>query len=1085
MKTQLNRRYLLSVLLCIICHLGALAHGDLIILDESVTGWSNLTTSSAASATGTVSASWTNFGTAASVVSASRPTVPFDLGPYDTVSFWMYSGANVGAKFRLIANTDSTNYFILTRGNVTVDWVGWRHFSYNLNGSTKTGSPNWRSISSIAFENSGNGMSVTSGASVYLDDLRLSQASTAECVLLDENISAWSGLTSSTTVKTRGSTSGAFTNFGSANGNPSLSSASIPLDWKRFHTLSFWAYSPQVQTAKFKVYVECAGGYLYTSNYTLDWSGWKLFSLPISSLAKNVAAADVTQVKSLKFFNYGWGMSPVAGAQMNFDDIRLEGPSASLLDENISGWTNAVSESSSTYLRKGVVSAKWNNFTTGSVLRSQYPDVPTNWTNYNRLAFWMYCSDGSLGAKYKLTITAGSGTAYYYQPTITLDWTGWKRFEYKLSSFGSSDTTVSWANVKYLTFNSSGWGMPSPQPSGVAVYVDAVELARPQTYMTYDWAAILSAGAASTDTDLAFTTLINDGVTRASNAIYIRYYSWQSIPANLLDSRVSSFPDDHPNKNVFALAMSDSNTFGNMREQLTRVALAARHLNNQTCINHVNAQLSEITGYSGSQAWRAFQRPGWTKYDPANYTALPAGGDGVWLATGWGIEAITATLDIMGSLVPSGLRTACEKLLREEADLVVDSWEKDIPWFFTQTPQSNQWVAPITGLLQATVRQGALDSAYSLGVTNSLAAINAQGLDGAYFEGYAYADQAVPDLFRAALALNLNGLMDLKQNRFFQGYGKWYLAQLMPGNYLLNAYDCGIWNWSRPFSSYILANITTDQDELYWAYSNFFPGRSIDNARDRLVYHYLKRTATTAPTPYAMFPTQNLVSWRSSWSNTTAKGLWAKGSSAKDQHNHDDVGQVCFYSGSDAILIEAGTPSYGNPDIETKYQSCAGHSVLQATDRSGVQQCQMTVNSLDANGGSIDINATPAYTDVTSWTRGIDWGLTTVAISDSATLTTAKTSSDEWFRLHTGSTAALTITGSGSNWTASWAKASISFAANKPITLSQVEWVNNSLPAAAGGTANAANPRKHYCLIIKTASSSSSLDLTTTVTLSP
>ena len=116
---------------------------------------------------------------------------------------------------------------------------------------------------------------------------------------------------------------------------------------------------------------------------------------------------------------------------------------------------------------------------------------------------------------------------------------------------------------------------------------------------------------------------------------------------------------------------------------------------------------------------RPLQRPGSTL--SSDDMTMPAGGDGVWLATAWGMSGIVEMLDLLGDQVPAQLRARLDLLLREEVMRICEDWADRRPWFVrVHTPVSNQWLEPSLALVQACLhlKDPRLAPCYDLGVEN-------------------------------------------------------------------------------------------------------------------------------------------------------------------------------------------------------------------------------------------------------------------------------------------------------------------------------------------------------------------------------
>ncbi len=1072
MKTDIIKNLLSILILSIYCYAGAV---ELKLFDEDVSGWNNRAIlSSNYKVSMDFSMKWDNYGTGNSLLSVSTPTLPNDLSHYTTISFWMYSPGTTNSEFNIILHSPDGYFYKIHN---VVDWQGWKKITFPLSSFKKAYSADITNVIDISFYNYGWDTQYVPGAEVYLDSIYLSDAdNNEEFILLDDDSSSWSNLTFSEEQVKRGEASGKWNAFGEANSIVEISGNDIPTDWTNLYSVSFWVYSTAASAAKVNIIISAGESYFCKTQIPVDWEGWKRIEFPLSSFENAYGTADWADVKALKLYNFGWGIAPVGDSALKiyFDDIRLNYSYKVFFDDKVSTFLNTTKETDNELIWKGKASALLAGFdTSNKIYELCSPEITTDWTNYDTLSFRIHSSSAS-GSAFNLIISAGD--SYFCKTQIPVDWEGWKRFEFPLSSFENAYGTADWTDVKAMKFYNFGWGI-APANNGTKIHIDDIELYKRSTFTGINFSNIINAAKNSGDPHLDFPTLINRGYGLVTLK---RPYSLNEIITygneaglDLWDDRLDNFPDSHPNKLIFGLAMADCHA--NFPIRMFDASLRVISENCPDALSYIVSQLSEITGYNtGRPAWHPLQRPGWTKYDYNDYTPLGEENEGenVWLATGWDLFAIIDTLVMVGDRLDAELKEKCIEFIKDEIDVIDKSWNTSMPWYCAY-PGSNQLVLPNAGLLYACLYTGRMDSSFGLAVRNILSTLNVMGQDGASLEGFGYNDMIMPYVCRAVMMLKDNTKINLLNNAFLQKNGDWIISHLMPGYYMLNDYDATKPIYERMPESFGMLSALYKRPEYFWIGENIYNNNYPFYTLTRLLYFYNKQgQGSSAPLHYGYYPSRNLVSWRSGWDNDNDIGIWAKGSSAKDRHCHDDAGHVTIINGAEQVLIETGVFSYGNLDKE-KYQSVTGHNVLQATAAPQVRDCLLTVNSLDSNGGNITINATPAYEDVDNWQRNIVFNSSSVTITDNVDLSQNKVGGvDEWLRFHTGSQEPVTISGSGLNWTVTWGNNQITFAANKSILVSQVEWVDGTLSRAEG---------THYCIVIKVDDATDTLNIVTTV----
>jgi hypothetical protein len=567
-----------------------------------------------------------------------------------------------------------------------------------------------------------------------------------------------------------------------------------------------------------------------------------------------------------------------------------------------------------------------------------------------------------------------------------------------------------------------------------------------------------------------------------------RAHRWEDIGKHRtwLDGRSNALEDEI--RETFALAMSDFGTCNLLAQTLPSMATAARLSGDAKLRDHVIAQLREASG------WRPLQRPGWTLFKPGN--RLPKDGkDGNWLATGCGVRAIVTTLEIMGDQVPADVRNALSELLRNEIDGVIDDWRTRRPWFVRgNNAVTNQWVLPTEGLIRASLHLGRerYRDAYELGVRNLLQALNAHGQAGEFEEGIGYAGFTVTSMLHAAHAMAVSGDRRAIDHPFLVNFPTWAVHHIQPGRMTVNCFDAG--NASLPRSqatwrSLLALSVSASGSEVAnWALHEQFDGPMDDFSG--FVYRVTgKMVGRREPGLFAAYQRAPMVVWRDSWRDD-ATGVWVRGGHKLDQHDHQDRGHVNFILRGRPILIEAGTPSYSNPDMGVHYSSGAGHNVLQVgtffplrpypvqtTPRyQGWQRpkgvAPIEVRRLDRQGGSVAIDATGCYADVDLWRREVDWTRDQLTVRDRVRLK-AGNPGVILFRWHLGTGQDVKILNEGPAAVVRWDAVLMRIIGNEPVEVRQYK--------SPDSTVGPREDHQHTCLEVRTGRQVNGASLTLTV----
>ena len=532
-------------------------------------------------------------------------------------------------------------------------------------------------------------------------------------------------------------------------------------------------------------------------------------------------------------------------------------------------------------------------------------------------------------------------------------------------------------------------------------------------------------------------------------SIYRRAITFQDIPIDMVDSIALN---TGLNKSARALAMSDCTQTYFLVQKAVPLAVAARFTGNQVYLDKVIEILRETALYV------PLQRQGWS-LGTANATMHPEG-DGPNMATAWGVSAIVDMLDILGPLVPMDLQDQLKKNLRNEVHLIVKAWALKLPWYVqSRSVMSNQWTDPNVAMIKACLYLGdpTLLPAYNLGVENLAATLRASQSDGAFLEGFAYAQMSGGAMVSIIGNIHANNDLRCDQYPFLAKFWRWLLQMQMPGQYLVNCADCNLaklppWSTNSPLSSIVDAAFASGDTRALEAVKFAFP-KSEDTLSGLQYFDAVSRVSAPAVWPlplYEFFPSQQLLVWKSAYEAPaklqSALGLWIKGGTLGEKsHGHRDQGQISVYKGNNVILLDCGTPhDYGDPQLDTVFASAAGHNIMQIGElqpRVLPVNAPMNIIALNGNGGHVILDLVNASTAVTSCTREISWDrLGGFSIDDKVQLKSAAAGGTEFYRFHTGSLNPVTITGQGKEWTATWAHATMSFFSDIPILVEQMPW---------------------------------------------
>lgn len=444
-------------------------------------------------------------------------------------------------------------------------------------------------------------------------------------------------------------------------------------------------------------------------------------------------------------------------------------------------------------------------------------------------------------------------------------------------------------------------------------------------------------------------------------------------------------PVDPKKAEIFALAMADTTAAGLLAKELPLLASAYRLTGNKLFLDRLTKQIEEVS------AWDPLQRPGWTLFEAKN--SMPPGGDGVWLATGQGLMALTQALAI---LPPEALSAEAQQkvkvFLDREIRRIVKDWKEERPWYVRkQAVTSNQWVVPASGLVVACVAAGKENypDAYALGVASLIKTLEALGNEGAVSEGIGYASYwTTPYLCMSAISAADGGDDRLSQSPFLKNFPLWIVQSFQPGENTINSFDT--FGATRgKYHSYtaelVRLSALTRDPYLAWLINAKFPLIKPDFYS--LLLWSFPETQSKEPPLWGLYERAHWFVWRNSWSDN-ASGLWVRGGHIHDGHDHLDRGHVNFIVDGKLLLIEAGTPGYNEVLKREKYDSIVGHNVLQVGEDiyPAKAPAPITVESVNKEGGELSVEAGAGYPQVAQWTRKVAWTANKLTVTDTVRL---------------------------------------------------------------------------------------------------
>lgn len=117
--------------------------------------------------------------------------------------------------------------------------------------------------------------------------------------------------------------------------------------------------------------------------------------------------------------------------------------------------------------KAGAGAMRWATHTENTSLSCR--NAPRDLSAFNTMSFWLHSSHAN-DATFMIILDSNreKGVFSYYSKKVAVDWTGWKKLEFRFRSFGKAREPVGWGKIDSLRFTASGWNQ---EPSNESVWV--------------------------------------------------------------------------------------------------------------------------------------------------------------------------------------------------------------------------------------------------------------------------------------------------------------------------------------------------------------------------------------------------------------------------------------------------------------------------------------------------------------------------------------------------------------------------------------------------------------------------------------
>ncbi|MBT3374299.1 MAG: alginate lyase family protein [Lentisphaerae bacterium] len=270
------------------------------------------------------------------------------------------------------------------------------------------------------------------------------------------------------------------------------------VDWSTFGMVRFRLHSAVATGSAFLLVVtsenpDVDGADYYSFRIVLDWTGWKVFNLPLRELGVARSPVGWHHINGLAFTASGWGNTPDPEAVVLLADWELTsdhrfGPTMdddaffAALDLDLpplADLKQAVETGDLPRARKAYAD---------HVRQRQWPKWTSDWRDHPMRGVTVPKPEEDKDPE----------SWDYYSQFVTVDWKGWKKFTFRKEDFPTrtfvegtgwrGKQPIGWHWIQYLKLNASGWGL-TPDAETVLHFDDIRLVGRERSVTLADFEA--------------------------------------------------------------------------------------------------------------------------------------------------------------------------------------------------------------------------------------------------------------------------------------------------------------------------------------------------------------------------------------------------------------------------------------------------------------------------------------------------------------------------------------------------------------------------------------------------------------------
>jgi len=333
----------------------------------------------------------------------SVPDVPEDWSRFNLLRLWVHNARPLPTRFMILVpsenpDTEGMDYWGY---GVRLDFEGWKELILPIGGKGGTRSPRgWDHVDGLRFTASGWGNTPHPEADVLIDDVRLEYDPPRPGPrMTDEEFFDRLDLAQDDLSPVRRAVEANDLDAAKAAFLDHMRSRERPKWWFD------WREPPEHATP---VAGGSEGWDYFAETITVDWTGWKEFTLPLKAWSTARKPIGWHYVNSLAFSSTYGDRTPSPETVLVFDAVELTGEETMSLGDfetaaDFKRWGHL--QPTTELVKQGEQAGMWSQLPTHPGLRLE--DVPHDWRKFDALHFWLYSAEATGD---RITLTADSDT---------------------------------------------------------------------------------------------------------------------------------------------------------------------------------------------------------------------------------------------------------------------------------------------------------------------------------------------------------------------------------------------------------------------------------------------------------------------------------------------------------------------------------------------------------------------------------------------------------------------------------------------------------------------------------------------------